>query len=95
MIEDIRPEDPSVLLQHEPRILPETLEKKIDLQLSGHTHLGQMWPWNLFTYLIYGKYHYGLHRKQDLTIYTSNGTGSWGPPMRLWKRSEIVEIILK
>jgi predicted MPP superfamily phosphohydrolase len=83
------------MLQQEPRIMPETLSAGIDLQLSGHTHYGQMWPWNFFSYLVYGKYHYGLHHKKNLTIYTSNGTGSWGPPMRLWQRSEIVKITFK
>ena len=95
VVSEIEPDEPSILLQHEPRILPEVLEEKVDLQLSGHTHYGQIWPWNLFTYLVYSKYHYVLQQKGDLTLYTSNGTGAWGPPMRLWKRSEIVKIILE
>jgi uncharacterized protein len=67
----------------------------IDLQLSGHTHAGQMWPFGYLTRLIFGKYHYGLTTEGTFNIYTSSGTGTWGPPMRTGCQSEIVEITLK
>ena len=66
----------------------------IDLQLSGHTHAGQFLPFTWVSRLIFGRYNYGLHRVGDLSIYTTSGTGTWGPPMRLGSRSEIVEITL-
>jgi predicted MPP superfamily phosphohydrolase len=66
----------------------------IDLQLSGHTHEGQFFPFTLVARLIYGPYNYGLHRVGDFHIYTTSGTGTWGPPMRLGSRSEIVALTL-
>lgn len=70
-------------------------ELGIDLQLSGHTHKGQIFPFNLVTRLIYGKYDYGLHEEDNFSIYTSSGTGVWGPTMRTSSRSEIVVLNLK
>ena len=70
-------------------------KKKIDLQLSGHTHAGQLFPFNLIARIIWGKYYYGLSKVGDFTIYTSSGTGTWGPPMRTWAEAEIVAITLK
>jgi hypothetical protein len=74
-----------------------TFAKKhsIDLQLSGHTHQGQFFPFTLVSRLIFGKYTYGLHRIGDFHIYTTSGSGTWGPPMRLGSRSEIVKITLE
>jgi len=86
---------PSILLFHEPRDIEAAKNAGITLQLSGHTHMGQLWPFNYITYLIYGKYHYGLHNEGDYSIYTTNGAGTWGPPMRLFKPSEIVHITFK
>jgi len=67
----------------------------INLQLSGHTHKGQIFPFDFVTRLIYGKYNYGLHKEGDFSIYTTSGTGVWGPTMRTGSRSEIVVITLK
>lgn len=67
----------------------------IDLQLSGHTHRGQIFPFNFITRVIFQGYDYGLHTLDDFNIYTSSGTGVWGPTMRTSSRSEIVEIVLK
>ena len=66
----------------------------VDLQLSGHTHGGQIWP---FTYLVKLQQPYvaGLHRHGDTQIYVSPGTGYWGPPMRLGTRAEITKIVLQ
>lgn len=71
------------------------LELGIDLQLSGHTHGGQIFPFNFVTNYIYDGYDYGLHEIDGFFIYTSSGTGFWGPPMRTYSRSEIVLFTLK
>ncbi|RLC36883.1 hypothetical protein DRH27_04560 [Candidatus Falkowbacteria bacterium] len=70
-------------------------ELGIDFQLSGHTHRGQIFPFNFITKLIYGQYDYGLHYINDFAIYTSSGVGVWGPTMRTGSRSEIVAITLE
>jgi predicted MPP superfamily phosphohydrolase len=86
---------PSVLLAHRPVNLAVAEEAGISLQLSGHTHHGQMWPWNLVVRLIYGPFAYGLHRLRTMWVYTSSGAGMWGPPLRVGTRSEIVLIRLE
>ena len=66
----------------------------IDLQLSGHTHGGQFFPFTLITRLIYGGYDRGLHREEDFQIYITSGAGTWGPPMRVACPPEIPVITL-
>ena len=66
----------------------------IDLQLSGHTHHGQIFPFGYLTGLIYAGRDYGLHRDGTFQLYVSSGTGTWGPPMRTGCASEIVVIEL-
>ena len=83
---------PSVLLTHAPDHVAVSAEEGISLQLSGHTHGGQTFPFNLFVKRIYGKFAYGLNRLGDLQVYTTYGAGSWGPPMRVGTNSEIVLI---
>lgn len=88
------PEDvPRVLLAHQPRSAPAAAEAGIDLQLSGHTHGGQFWPWMYFVPLQQPFVH-GLHRLGRLAIYVSRGTGYWGPPKRFGAPSEITRIRL-
>ena len=82
----------SILLVHNPNHLPVAAEAGISLQLSGHTHRGQYFPFTAFVSRIYGKYAYGLNRFGDLAVYTSCGAGTWGPPMRLGSNPEIVLI---
>lgn len=77
-----------VLLAHQPRSAPAAAAAGFDLQLSGHTHGGQFWPWNLFV-RFQQPFTAGLHRLQDLWVYTSRGTGYWGPPKRFGAPSEI------
>ena len=77
-----------VLLAHQPRSAPAAADAGFDLQLSGHTHGGQFWPWNLFVPL-QQPFTAGLHRLRRLWVYTSRGTGYWGPPLRLGAPSEI------
>lgn len=82
-----------ILLAHQPRSLYKALPLGFDLQLSGHTHGGQFFPWNLFATL--GQpYIAGLHKRENTWLYVSRGTGYWGPPVRLAARSEISVITL-
>jgi hypothetical protein len=83
---------PSILLAHRPVNLAVAEEEGISLQLSGHTHGGQIWPWNLLVSRIYGRFGYGLSLLGTMQIYTSSGVGTWGPPLRLGTQSEIVLI---
>ncbi len=80
---------PVILLDHQPFNLNETEEAGVDLQLSGHTHHGQMWPLNLITRKIYEVSH-GYLKKGNTHIIVSSGFGLWGPRIRLGSRSEVV-----
>ncbi len=88
----LNPEFPSILLAHRPTNLSVAEEEGISLQVSGHTHQGQMWPWNLLVSRIYGNFAYGLNRFGRMSVYTSSGVGTWGPPLRVGTKSEIVLI---
>jgi predicted MPP superfamily phosphohydrolase len=89
------PQNPSILLAHRPVNLAVAEEEGISLQLSGHTHRGQFWPWNLLVSRIYGPFAYGLHRLNKLQAYTSSGAGTWGPPLRVGTKSELVLVRFK
>ena len=80
----------SILLNHAPHRLPIVEKAGISLQLSGHTHGGQLIPFTWFTRRAFGKFTYGLHRFGSLQVYTSSGAGTWGPPMRVGTHPEIV-----
>jgi uncharacterized protein len=82
----------SILLSHVPHALPIAEQHGISLQLSGHTHGGQIFPFTWFTNRIFGAFTYGLHRFGKLMVYTSCGAGTWGPPMRVGTQPEIVLI---
>ena len=82
-----------LLLAHQPRSAPMAAAAGYDLQLSGHTHGGQFWPWNHFVRL-QQPFTAGLHRLQSLWVYTSRGTGYWGPPKRFGAPSEITHLRL-
>jgi predicted MPP superfamily phosphohydrolase len=82
-----------ILLAHQPRSAPEAAAAGFDLQLSGHTHGGQFWPWNFFV-RFQQPFTAGLDRLGSLWIYTSRGTGYWGPPKRFGAPSEITRIRL-
>jgi hypothetical protein len=82
---------PVILLDHQPLHLEETMKNGIDLQLSGHTHNGQMWPLNYLTRAIY-ELSYGYKKKGDSQIIVSSGFGLWGPRIRSGSRSEILLI---
>jgi uncharacterized protein len=77
-----------ILLAHQPRSAAAAAGAGFDLQLSGHTHGGQFWPWTLFV-RFQQPFTAGLHRLNNLWVYTSRGTGYWGPPNRFGVPSEI------
>jgi predicted MPP superfamily phosphohydrolase len=77
-----------ILLAHQPRSAAAAAGAGFDLQLSGHTHGGQFWPWTLFVRL-QQPFTAGLHRLNHLWVYISRGTGYWGPPNRFGVPSEI------
>jgi predicted MPP superfamily phosphohydrolase len=82
----------SVLLTHAPDRVQVSAEEGVSLQLSGHTHHGQFWPWTMAAERMYGKYVYGLQCLGELQVYTSCGAGTWGPPLRVGSSPEIVAI---
>jgi predicted MPP superfamily phosphohydrolase len=82
----------SILLSHSPHGLSISEKAGFSLQLSGHTHGGQIFPFTWLTRRIFGEYTYGLKRFGKLMVYTSSGAGTWGPPMRVGMRPEIVLI---
>jgi uncharacterized protein len=91
--EDVQKELPMILLDHQPFRLQQAAENGIDLQLSGHTHHGQLWPFNYVTNLVYEK-SYGYLQKGNTHYYVSCGIGGWGPPIRTVSRPEILNIKL-
>ncbi len=82
-----------ILLAHQPRSATAAAAAGFDLQLSGHTHGGQFFPWNFFVRL-QQPYTAGLHRLGRMWIYISRGTGYWGPPKRLGAPAEITQLRL-
>lgn len=85
---------PVILLDHQPFHLDETAKYGIDLQLSGHTHNGQMWPLNYVTRMIY-ELSYGYLKKRNTIFIVSSGFGLWGPRVRSGSRSEVLLINIK
>ena len=82
-----------ILLAHQPSSANAAAEAGFDVQISGHTHGGQFWPWNHFV-RFFQPFTAGLHRLKDLRVYVSRGTGYWGPPNRFGVPSEITRIRL-
>jgi len=83
-----------ILLAHQPRSIYEASRTGYDLQISGHTHGGQIIPWHFLTRLAQ-PYMSGLHKHKNTWIYVNQGTGYWGPPVRVGARSEITVLHLK
>jgi len=83
-----------ILLAHQPVVMKEAAEYNTDLVLAGHTHGGQIWPFNYLVYL-QQPYLKGLYKLADTKLYVNQGTGCWGPPMRLGSKNEITEILLR
>jgi len=84
---------PVILMDHQPFRLEEAEANGIDLQLSGHTHHGQLWPFNFITKKVY-ELSWGYKKKGNTHYYVSCGVGTWGPPIRTGNRPEIVNIKL-
>jgi len=82
-----------ILLAHQPNSATAAASAGFDVQLSGHTHGGQFWPWNLFVGF-FQPFTAGLYRLKNLWVYVSRGTGYWGPPNRFGVPSEITRIRL-
>lgn len=78
-----------LLLAHHPGLAAPAEQAGFDLQLSGHTHAGQFFPWTLAVRLVHAPHVAGLSRRGRLWVYVSAGTGSWGPPVRLGTRPEL------
>ena len=93
-VKDRDPDRASVLLCHQPNGLEQAAAKKLGLQLSGHTHGGQLFPANLIGRGIWGDRNQGLSTFEGLQVYTSRGCGFVGPPMRVAAPPEVVKIIL-
>ncbi len=84
---------PKILLAHQPSTAIAAADAGYDLQISGHTHGGQFWPWNLFV-RYFQPFTSGLNRLKNLSVYVSRGTGYWGPPNRFIVPAEITRLTL-
>lgn len=80
---------PRILLAHNPKLAPLAERAGFDLQLSGHTHAGQFFPWTLAVRLVHAPHVEGLSRQGRTWVYVNAGTGTWGPPVRLGTRPEL------
>jgi len=85
---------PVILMDHQPIRLTEAEKNGVDLQLSGHTHHGQLWPFNFITKKVY-ELSFGYKTKGTTQYYVSCGVGTWGPPIRTGNKPEIINIELK
>lgn len=94
IVKDIQPNYPKILLDHTPFKLEQAEQNGIDIQLSGHTHHGQIFPGNLITKMIY-ELSWGYKKKGNTHYYVSSGAGTWGPPVRTGSNSEIVNLKIK
>ncbi len=83
---------PSVLLMHSPSHLDISETAGVSLQISGHTHRGQLLPFSRITKRVYHGFDYGLKRLGEMQVITSSGAGTWGPPMRSGSPTEVVLI---
>lgn len=84
---------PVIMMDHQPFNLQQVVDAGVDFQLSGHTHHGQLWPFNYITKAIY-EVSWGYKKKNDSQFYVSSGYGGWGPPVRTGNRPEILDIYI-
>jgi len=94
LISGLDPKKPSILLYHQPIQFEDAVSQGVGLQLSGHTHGGQLFPIRYISRMIYPRTP-GLHRIGESILYVSRGVGNWGPPMRLGSPPELVYIRLR
>lgn len=85
---------PVIVMNHQPFNLDEAVNEGVDLHLSGHTHHGQLWPFNYITKAVF-ELSWGYLKKGNTNFYVSSGFGSWGPPVRLGNTPEVVVFNLK
>ena len=93
-MKDVDRSYPVLLMDHQPFNLDQAVRHGVDLQLSGHTHHGQVWPFNYITNAMY-ELSRGYKKIGQTHFYVSSGFGSWGPPVRLGNRPEIVVITMQ
>lgn len=94
LIKQVDASKPVLLLDHQPYELDETVKAGIDLQFSGHTHRGQVWPVSLLTDRLFD-ISYGYDKRENTHLYVSSGLSLWGPPFRIGTDSELVVFNLK
>lgn len=94
LIKDLNNEYPIILMDHQPYDIINNSKLGIDLQVSGHTHHGQLWPLNFITSAMF-EVSRGYKTIENMHIYVSNGIGTWGPPVRVGSKPEIVHIKIK
>ena len=89
-----RPPGATVLLSHSPLRMEQAAQAGVELMLSGHTHAGQIWPFGVLVRTVYPLLD-GRHDVDGLTVIISRGAGTWGPRMRLWRRGDILKVVLR
>lgn len=94
LLNNINHNKPVIMIDHQPTSINEADESNVDLLLSGHTHKGQLFPGNLITNKLF-LVDYGYLKVNNLNVVVSSGVGTWGPPMRICSKSEIVNIKLE
>ena len=94
LVKNLDKDKPKILLDHQPLNLNEAVENSIDLQLSGHTHHGQIAPADLITNKVY-ELSWGYKKKGKTHFYVSSGLGTWGPPIKIGNDAELILIKFK
>lgn len=94
MLTSLPPDRFLILLDHQPVGIREAVDNEVNLLLCGHTHKGQLWPLNYITDALF-VVGYGYEQIKKTHVYVSSGIGSWGPPVRIGNRPEVVEITLQ
>jgi hypothetical protein len=89
---NLDPASANVLINHAPGNVAVAEQAGVSLQLSGHTHVGQMWPLGYIAYAIFGKFYRGLNTLNRMQVYTTSGVGTWGPPQRVGTSAEVAVI---
>jgi uncharacterized protein len=93
LMEDVDRNKAVILMDHQPFHLEEAEKAGVDLQVSGHTHRGQLWPLSYITNMVY-EIDWGYLKKGDTHIYVSSGVGTWGPPVKIGNDAEIMQFVL-
>ena len=94
LLKGLDPAKPVMVMNHQPFHLEEASDTNVDLHLSGHTHNGQLWPFNYITEAMF-ELSWGFKKKGNTNFYVSSGYGTWGPPVRTGNRPEVVVFKLK